>query len=552
MMKNPPMNMLRRSKYILLLLGILFFHLYMNYEVLSKSHVCRVYDEVNRLTDGIKYHRIFFWEQDKLQQVKDEVLKLKSQPHPPFVQVIQALAIKLLSFLGNRQYDVESVILLTNGFFLFILLFSVYGIGSIVYSKNAGILAAFLVSFFPMVYGHSRIMMLDFPLASMVTLWFYCLFRTQAFNSAGYSILLGVVAGLTVLTKEVAVIFIIVPLLYYFYKSYREQPHRKTVVNAALALLFFLLVAGVVYLRPVNFFVFKYYTNLTFFLQSNSTGGPLIYLKSLLLYPGAYLFIALVPALVIYFRSIRWQNKAILLWFLVPLVVTNFIPNKSLRFLIPIFPAFALIVAEGISRSRLMPKAKRRYVYAVVFAAFLQYFIYFFNFSFPKPLFKKEYSQADFPAQLTYRNDAYYQENLKILEFFGNEEKKLFGAQKNVDPLHVTFLFQIAQISSTLRSETKARNLPFAIYCPEEGMEAFGDLLPYSRSGPSLIPSSDYIIDISGAKLHRTPAQEKIADMLRESFEKNKLDFDMVFDFMLFDGSRIYIYKNSKRLNYDQ
>ncbi len=546
-MKKYLISLFLRSKYILLLLGILFFHLYMNYEVLSKSQVCRTYDEALYLDKGRSFYNIIFRDRNNFKHINRVVLKLEGQAHPPLVQFVQAAVIKLLT-VSAKQVDSELIILITNGFFLFLLLISVYYIGSLLYGKAAGIFAAFLVSFFPMIYGQSRNMLLDFPLTGMTALSFWFLFKTNKFYNIKYSILLGIVLGLAALIKESYAVFIFFPLIYYVYVSFKVSPARRAGINLALSILFAVLVAGIVYLRPVNFHVFNQYINLTFFISKNSTEMPWTYLKYFLLYPGVYLSIALVPALVSYFKNIRLQDKTVLLWFFAPLIVFTLFPNRSLRFLIPILPAFALIAAAGVFQSKITAKIKGIYILFLILSAFMQYFIYLFNFSFLQPLFKQEYTQADFPALLTYRNDQYYSKTLELLNFFEKENKKLeLSEGESYRRYEIFFLFQLDGIHSFLRHKIISEDLPFNIYCPEVGGEIFDiPLEPGSIWPGGEVLNADYIIDIDGANLIRTGRQVNIADKMRVDFHRYGAYFKLVADFKLSGVSSVYIYKNLK------
>lgn len=172
------------------------------------------------------FYNIIFSEPNKFENIKEDILTLSHQAHPPFVGIIEAVMCKLLVMV-NGKIDDGLMILLTNAFFEFILLVSIFYIGSILYDNNVGILSAFFLSFFPMVFGHSRNMLLDFPLACMVSLSICMLLKTNQFQSLLYSILLGITLGISQLTKEGFVSFIFFPLVYYYYQSYRADQRGK-------------------------------------------------------------------------------------------------------------------------------------------------------------------------------------------------------------------------------------------------------------------------------------------------------------------------------------
>jgi hypothetical protein len=195
-----------------------------------------------------------------------------------------------------------------------------------------------------------------------------------------------------------------------------------------------------------------------------------------------------------------------------------------------------------------MPKIKRGYVYCIVFAAFLQYFVYFFNLSFPKPLFNSQYEQSDIAVLLAPRNDGYYPAVAELMDFFKKENEKLkFTAGGLTSGYKVLFLFKRVKLYSFLRLKIAAESLPFTIACPEEEMGLAFNLSDAQSGRPEYpVLEYDYIVDMSGEGRMKmgTEAQQKIASTLWESFDKHKSGFKLAEDIVLFNGSHLYIYKN--------
>jgi hypothetical protein len=209
---------LMKTKHILVLSFIFLCHVAANAWVLSKSQVAHIYDESGRIWNSAD---IFFLSQscpNMLQMAADITLLDMGQAHPRFFEMVEAISWKMLG--GVAEDKVTWMILITNSIFLWILIASVYGIGSILYERNVGLLAAFLTPLFPLVFGHSRMAMLDYPLMCMVSLSFYLLLKTDNFSSLFYSCLFGIVFGLSELTKEAAFIFVVIPLGFYFFQAY--------------------------------------------------------------------------------------------------------------------------------------------------------------------------------------------------------------------------------------------------------------------------------------------------------------------------------------------
>jgi len=108
----------------------------------------------------------------------------------------------------------DAVTLSANIFYIFILIFSTYGIGKIIWNRKTGILASAFISVSPMILSFFREYQLDMPLTAMVALSFYLLLKSQQFSRLKYSILLGFSLAGGMLTKWTFPIFIIGPIIF--------------------------------------------------------------------------------------------------------------------------------------------------------------------------------------------------------------------------------------------------------------------------------------------------------------------------------------------------
>ena len=506
----------------------------MSYDVLNKSEICREYDEAGALARGISLA-----ETSKFQLEEDirGLLMLEGQAHPPFFVIAQAVIYRLLRMTDVR-YDENSTVLAANAFFLFIILMSTYCIGSMIYNRNVGLLAAFLVSFLPMIYGHTRNMLIDFGLTTMTVLSFYLLFKTNKFQSLLYSVLLGIALGFSQLTKEAFISFIFFPLIYYFYISYRTNLKKKVVLNFILTLFFGIAIAGIVYLRPANFlYAFKIYIGKVSFNPDTSKPFEFFFVNSLI-YTGTYLAIAAIPLLITYLKNFRTQNKVVFLWISIPLIIFNLSPCKELRFIIPILPAFALVVARQVFSIRPFPWIRRAYVGFLILVMLFQYFVYFFDFRFIDPLFYRRYPVAHFPPILTYRKDKYYPVLSKLVEIFEKEHKEYNenGA--------ILFLFNIGKIHSPLGYKFALEKVPFWSTCPQTA-DAPEAPVPGTVDWHNDVLGTHYIVDKSGYETEgRGGARENIEGKLKGGFQQYRFLFEKIAAIEVFDGSYIHVYKN--------
>ncbi len=111
------------------------------------------------------------------------------------------------------------VALMSNCLYLAILLWSVYSIGRLLYGRKIGLLAACLVSFYPILFSISRLSYVDYALTAMVALAVYLLLKTDGFRHRGWSLAFGLGMGLGLLTKWPFMAFAGVPIAYEAWRS---------------------------------------------------------------------------------------------------------------------------------------------------------------------------------------------------------------------------------------------------------------------------------------------------------------------------------------------
>jgi hypothetical protein len=119
-----------------------------------------------------------------------------------------------------RLFGVSTdIALMKNVVFVAILLLSVYGIGRRFYGEGVGLLSAFLVSTYPILFSISRMPYVDYSLTAMVALAVYLLVASEGFHRRGYSLWLGLAIGLGILTKWPFVAFAGGPIAYVAVRS---------------------------------------------------------------------------------------------------------------------------------------------------------------------------------------------------------------------------------------------------------------------------------------------------------------------------------------------
>lgn len=408
------------------------------------------------------------------------------------------------------------------------------------YNKKIGLLAAFLTPSFPLVFGHSRIAMLDYPLMCMVTFSFFLLLKTKGFSSFLFSCLFGIVFGLSELTKEAALLFVVVPLGYYFTESFLKGEKPKVTVNFFAAVSFFLLVSGTVYLQRENWHAFDIY----FGKISIEQPMPFWYYGSdFYNVVGPVMLVFCVPFLIKALIHFKDRKVLLFLWLFVPLVLFSFSANKSMRFILPVVPAFSLIIAREIFDAHQSQWFRRIALFLLIIAATVQYGLYHGRF-FSGLTKNRSYLDAGI---LSIQKDPYQNAATALLDIFEAEEASGAGPKREKN---ILALFDLGQIVGSFETRVFLKRLPFKTESPIAVDPVFAERMYSKRNWEEYVLSGDYLLDrqnefgdretlISNQALARQSLKKK----LDEAFEKHRNRFVLIAQVPVWDGSRIDVYK---------
>ena len=252
-----------------------------------------------------------------------------------------------------------------NVLYLVLLLVGVYKLGRLCLDRNAGLLAATLVSLMPAVHGGSRVAGLDFPALCVVPLAVYFLLRSDGFSRLPHALAFGVIAGLAALVKGQTLLFLFWPaalvLVRGLWRSLRPDPDSdcqntkwwrvllgSTVAVAALAAVSAVWWAGRI--PELTRVLAGHATGkeMLFYESDPSVwGGVSYFLQTFPLLVSGPMVMALVVAAVWFLRRgrHRWE---ILLWLLVPLLLHMVLKVRHFRYLFPLVPAAAVIIGVGV------------------------------------------------------------------------------------------------------------------------------------------------------------------------------------------------------------
>lgn len=376
--------------YEILLVLLIAFHFINNYIWLSKDCVSLGCDVVHHLNGSlIFYHRLKNIVMNNL-GIENflDLFKAKVDWWPKFIY-FPASAISLL--FGNTNF----VVRLSNMVYFTILITFTYLLGKMLLDKKVGLFSAFMVSFYPGLFGISRKFSLDFPLTAMVCLGIYVLLKTDNFKNKKYSIIFGVVSGLGILTKATYIFFILAPLFYILYKIF----FKRFVIRKEAAVHFFnflisiclsILISSVWWFGRlgmlwktfwgvlsalygyfpgkdidsainVNIKVFSFKWVTFFFFSTIRIVSPFFFVIFLI---GAFYFLG----------SKRIKEKILIgSWIFTPYIIFTLISLKFDRYYFPSYPAIALVSAIGILQMR-FNIVRRILIILILTGGMLQFF----------------------------------------------------------------------------------------------------------------------------------------------------------------------------------
>jgi 4-amino-4-deoxy-L-arabinose transferase-like glycosyltransferase len=279
--------------------------------------------------------------------------------YPPLIYWLSAP----LGFLFWPSADTFTGI---NTLFLAVLLLSTYGLARTFGGRRVGLLAAFVVSMYPLVYGLERYYLLDVPLVAMVALSSWLLIRTESFERRNWTLVYGVSLGLGMLTKWTFAVFAVGPLAQVIVTAAcaRKPPSRHRWSNLACALALGAVVAAPWYLVNAHSGLrFLDRMSVPAHAESNAAATPLAswsyYLQAFVniqvLLPFA-LFFALGLIVLLIKRGVSREVSFLLCWIPIP-YLCFLILYKDPRYTMPYLPAVAIITAWGLTLLR--PKTVR-------------------------------------------------------------------------------------------------------------------------------------------------------------------------------------------------
>ncbi len=339
-----------------------------------------------------------------------------------------------LSFLNLPQLNI---------IYLALIILFTYLLGKSIADKKTGCLSAFLVAFYPMVYGASRKLVPEIALTATVVCAYYLLVKTKTFKSILYSLLLGITGFFGMIIQPLFTAFISGGLLYYFYKIIRYTNKTKPQRFLNLSISIIIMLAALFFVHG-DFYEFSLKTKDAFkemritltthsktfvgnadtatdglFLFASPTDSCpctqttdrgmnlrciLFYLSQLADQISFFCALLLIMSLFFFIKNKKCQSKMLLfVWVFLPYLILVLLPQKWGRFYLPGLPAVALITACGITN--ITHKRFKKILLVLIFIVSLtQFFMYSYYAAPGKPALSKltESINAHKPLQSNY------------------------------------------------------------------------------------------------------------------------------------------------------
>ncbi|MFH1799913.1 MAG: glycosyltransferase family 39 protein [Candidatus Omnitrophota bacterium] len=355
---------------VLILSGILLFHFVNNFIWLQKDNLIYGPDSAWHLIEAIKFHftfkNILHSQASFFAQIGQWIQTFRYWPTtnwPPLVYFLSAL-------INPQEIHLFSLRMYVNFIFYVLLVLSTYFLGKKCFNRRAGLIAAFLIGFYPAVCAFSRQFQLDFPLLCVTAACVCLLVYSENFSKRGYSLLFGLSLGMGTLVKLQIMVFLLVPLLYATFGIFRPQNSEKLnrssnfILSTIIAFsLFYLYWGNRIGTMLTSFhdhllIYYPFYTNKTALVSVApipifSLRNFTFYLEGLIAHVYLLPFILFICALVVLLISKNKWRFFYLFSFLIPYLIFSFISVKWTRYALPLLVFMAVISGWVINSIRL-------------------------------------------------------------------------------------------------------------------------------------------------------------------------------------------------------
>ena len=224
--------------------------------------------------------------------------------YPPLPYIVTAIFFTLFGISPDIAY-------LSLMVWFFLVIYSTYLCGIILFdNKWAGVLAAFIVSCYPIVFGLTRLYYPDLSVLGTVSFTLACFLKSNLFTNRKWTILFGIAAGLAQTAKWTAIFFwlgiftaYIIPKLLLSSNDDKNSEHYKT-INIFLS--------GYIILFIIFAYMLNYFFNLMGMFHN--------YIPKLIIATFIYHIFVLIALILLYrtekakelfsnLRNLKWKTR---------------------------------------------------------------------------------------------------------------------------------------------------------------------------------------------------------------------------------------------------
>lgn len=408
------------NKYLILTVVLIVFHLISNLVWIYLNNAPPNWDPSVHIIMTIEHGQYLF--NNLLSFNLIDFLRI-SNYYPNFVYIFN-FPLFLLSKLNYK------LIFLSGSIFFSLAIFFLHFFASSLFnSKKMGFFTALIFSFFITIYQSSREFMLDLPLTALILMSVFFLFQFRKQKEIKYWYLFILSFSASQLTKWYAFIYLIVPLFYVVISLHKENRIRKKLIfHVMLSTCLLITLVG-----PWYFINYKTLFNQASFSwigekisqpEALTLNGFFFHLKQIIIFQSGFFgFLFFTLSIIALFLN-RFKNKWELIVSIIFIYVFfTFIPNRNIRYLIPLMPFWAMIMAYGLSKL-----LSSKNTFGVFFGSFfLIYYLISYSilsFGFPVyPSYKKVvnfpiigwvdiYYLADYPVKIIYDSNKWPQREI--------------------------------------------------------------------------------------------------------------------------------------------
>lgn len=241
---------------------------------------------------------------------------------------------------------------------LFVFSTYIYKLSSLLFNKKVGLYSVLISQTIPLIFNINRQFLTEYLLTTLVIVFLFYLIQSKEFTQRNSNIKLGIALGIGLLSKIYFPVIIIGPLLYTLIKRLKNQKiNLKLLVNLIEFFVPALIIASGWYLSNLNN-ILKFGVDVAWGQTANNFGesnifnfGYILNLYKKIITNGSIYYFLLFILLIYQNRKLHTFKKNLsatiflISWILIPLTILTFAVTKDIRYAMPFFPSFGILIA---------------------------------------------------------------------------------------------------------------------------------------------------------------------------------------------------------------